>query len=195
MDLLLGTTNLGKVTEIKECLQNIPFKIISPNDLDAKIEPPEETGNTFEENAMQKARHYFKESGLPTIADDSGIIVDALKDELGVYTRRWGAGEKASDEEWIEYFLDRMKKEKNKKAKFVCHIAHFDSEGNIHMFNGTCNGKITDELLADYLPGLPISACFMPNGYDLVYSAMTIAQKNLVSHRGKATAALREFLL
>jgi XTP/dITP diphosphohydrolase len=194
MKLLLGTTNSGKITEISECLHNIPFELISPCDLDIKIDPPEETGNTFEDNAIQKAQHYFKASGLPTIADDSGIVVDALQGELGVHTRRWGAGEKANDEEWINYFLERMRKEKNKTAKFVCHIAHFDFDGNLHMFNGVCDGEITENLQADFLPGLPISACFKPNGYNLVYSAMTTEQKNSISHRGKAINAFKEFL-
>lgn len=195
MKLLIGTNNSGKVTEIAECLCDTPFELISPKDLKKEIDAPPETGETFAENAIQKARHYHVFTGLPVIADDSGIVVDALEKELGVHTRRWGAGPDASDEEWIEYFLKRMKDEENKRARFVCHLAHFDSGGNLHMFDGICDGEITDELEADYLPGLPISACFRPDGYGLVYSAMTIEQKNAISHRGKATAELRKFLL
>jgi len=195
MKLLIGTNNAGKITEISECLQSLPITLLSPNDLDLDIDPSPETGSSFAENAVQKARYYAVHSGLPTIVDDSGIEVEALKGELGMHTRRWGAGPAASDEEWIEYFLKRMKEEENKRARFVCHLAHYDSKGNLHMFKGVCDGEITEELEAEYLPGLPISACFRPDGYDLVYSAMTIAQKNDISHRGKAVAELRKHLL
>lgn len=194
MKLLIGTNNAGKVTEITECLDAIPIKLITPEDLKLSLEPSPETGSNFAENAIQKARYYYVHSGLPTIADDSGIEIDALQGELGVHTRRWGAGPEASDEEWIEYFLDRMKKEENKKARFVCHLTHFDSYGKMYMFDGVCDGVITNSLEADYLPGLPISACFRPDGYDLVYSAMSIEQKNSTSHRGRALQKFCEFL-
>ena len=194
MQLLIGTNNAGKITEIAECLQTLPITLTSPRDLNLAVEPPPETGDCFAENAVQKARYYAVHSGLPTIADDSGIEIEALVGELGMHTRRWGAGSEASDEEWIEYFLKRMKEEENKRARFVCHLAHFDSNGSLHMFEGVCNGVITDELQADYLPGLPISACFRPDGYDLVYSAMDIEKKNEISHRGKAMQKFREFL-
>ena len=194
MKLLIGTNNIGKVTEITECLSALPFELIAPKDLEVPIGASPETGSTFAENAVQKARYYHVHSGLPTIADDSGIAIDALEGELGVHTRRWGAGPYASDEEWIDHFLKRMKEEENKKARFVCHIAHFDSGGSLHMFEGICDGVITEELEADYLEGLPISACFRPDGYDLVYSAMSVDQKNEVSHRGKALKGFREFL-
>ena len=195
MKLLIGTNNAGKATEIAECLRDTPIELITPKDLEEEIAAPPETGSSFAENAIQKARHYHVFTGLPTIADDSGIEVDALAGELGVHTRRWGAGPQASDEEWIAYFLKRMKEEENKRARFVCHIAHFDAGGNLHMFQGICDGTITENLEADYLPGLPISACFRPDGYDLVYSAMGIEQKNSTSHRGRALKQFRDFLL
>lgn len=194
MRILLGTNNKGKVTEISECLGHLPIELVTPNQLDVKFLVPEETGMTFVENASLKAKHYHGISQLPTIADDSGIIIDALQGELGVETRRWGAGPEASDEEWIEFFLKRMKEEDNKKARFVCTIAHIDNNGELHIFEGTCEGTITDELEADYLPGLPISACFKPDGCDYVYSGMPISEKNRVSHRGRALQALEEHL-
>ncbi|PIQ76266.1 hypothetical protein COU78_04890 [Candidatus Peregrinibacteria bacterium CG10_big_fil_rev_8_21_14_0_10_49_24] len=195
MKILVGTSNRGKITEISECLRAPDFHILAPEDIDVSFIPPEECGNTFEENAMEKARYYFEQTKLPTIADDSGIIVEALEGELGIHTRRWGAGPAASDEEWIEYFLERMRREENKKARFVCHLAHVDSGGTLHMFQGVCDGEITETLEADYLPRLPISGCFRPNGYDLVYSAMSIEQKNSTSHRGRALEQFRDFYL
>jgi XTP/dITP diphosphohydrolase len=195
MQLLVGTSNKGKHIEINEVLGDLGFELLSPTDLKISIDP-EETGATFAENALQKARHFFEHGGsIPTIADDSGIIIDALQDELGIYTRRWGAGATATDAEWIEHFLKRMSVEENKKARFVCNLAYIDPQGEHHIFEGTCSGIITPELEADYLPGLPISACFIPEGFDTVYSAMTIDQKNTISHRGRAVQQLREHLL
>jgi len=193
LHLLIGTNNDGKVIEIKQVLDGLPVSIVLPADL--KIQPaPVESGDTFEENALLKARYYFQKSKLPTLADDSGIIVEALVDELGISTRRWGAGPQASDEEWIGHFLERMKKEKNKRARFVCALAYIDAVGISHTFEGVCDGVITPSLEAGYLPGLPISACFMPDGFDRVYSAMTIEQKNSTSHRGRAVHKLAEHL-
>lgn len=193
MQLLLGSNNEGKIIEISEVLREIPVKIITPKHLNIP-DMPDETGATFEENALQKARFYFDRSGLPTVADDSGIIVEALEDELGLHTRRWGAGPAASDEEWIDFFLKRMKKEKNKRARFVCTLAYIDALGATYTFEGRCEGIITPELEAKYLPGLPISACFRPMGHDRVFSALTIEQKNSTSHRGRAAQKLAKHL-
>ncbi|MSR67481.1 non-canonical purine NTP pyrophosphatase [Candidatus Peribacteria bacterium] len=193
MQLLLGTNNRGKVIEMTEVLSGLPIELLTL--LQLKLRPEvEEAGTTFRENALIKAQHFFRLSGLPTLADDSGIIVDALHEELGVFTRRWGAGPTASDEEWIEFFLKRMKGEKNKKARFVCCLAYCDKEGTEHVFEGFCDGTITETLEASYLPGLPISACFKPDGCSFVYSAMTIEEKNKTSHRGKAMKKVRDFL-
>lgn len=193
MIVLLATTNRGKIIEMKEVLGDLGLEIRTPADLGI-AESPEEHGDTYEANALEKARFYSAKSNLPTIADDSGIQVRALEKELGIHTRRWGAGKDASDAEWISYFLDRMKQEKNKAAEFVCVLALIDANGAEHLFRGTCTGTITEALEADYLPGLPISACFRPEGSTKVFSALTLEEKNSVSHRGKALLALRSFL-
>ncbi|OGJ68196.1 hypothetical protein A3J34_00565 [Candidatus Peribacteria bacterium RIFCSPLOWO2_02_FULL_51_10] len=193
MQLLIGTNNDGKVIEIRQVLNGLPVSIVLPADLKIQTAPVE-SGDTFEENALLKARYFFQKSKLPTLADDSGIIVEALADELGIHTRRWGAGPQASDEEWIEHFLERMKKEKNKRARFVCALAYIDAAGITYTFEGVCEGIITPRLEADYLPGLPISACFRPDGFDRVYSTMTIEQKNSTSHRGRAVHKLADHL-
>lgn len=176
-----------------EVLSGLPLQLLTPQEL--KLHPDvDETGTTFRENSLIKARHFFALSKLPTLADDSGIIVDALENKLGVFTRRFGAGATASDEKWIATFLERMKEEENKKARFVCCISFIDDNGREHIFEGFCDGVITETLEASYLAGLPISACFRPDGFDCVYSAMTIEQKNKTSHRGKAMKKAREFL-
>ena len=192
--ILIGTSNVGKIQEISESLRNLPVEMVTPLDLPYIEETPIETENTFAKNALQKARFYFERSGLPTLADDSGIIVEALQKELGIHTRRWGAGPEASDQEWIEYFLNRMKKEKNKRARFVCVLAYIDAAGKEFFFEGTCDGVITETLEAKYLPGLPISACFRPDGFPQVYSAMSVEEKNRISHRGSAVTQFQEFM-
>jgi XTP/dITP diphosphohydrolase len=193
MQLLLGTNNRGKIMEMTEVLSELPIKLLTPSSLTINAEV-DENGTTFQENALLKARHFHRHSKLPTVADDSGIVVDALKNELVVQTRRWGAGASASDEEWISHFLERMSKEGNKNARFLCCLAYIDADGREHIFEGSCNGTITQTLEATYLPGLPISACFRPNGFPCVYSAMSIEQKNSTSHRGKALLKLKSFL-
>ena len=87
-----------------------------------------------------------------------------------------------------------MESESHRRAHFVCALAYIDSSGELHHFEGRCSGEITQELETDYLPGLPISGCFRPDGYDCVYSAMKLEQKNSTSHRGKAVISLREHL-
>ena len=194
MQICIGTNNKVKSIEISEVLAHLPIAIVSPSELGIAADP-EETGDTYEENALIKARFFNQTSGLPTIADDSGIVIEALEGELGIHTRRWGAGATATDEEWIEYFLKRMSHEENKRAHFICTIAYIDPEGTEHIFEGRCSGTITESLEADYLPGLPISACFRPDSQEAVFSALSIEQKNSTSHRGKATELLKQHLV
>ncbi len=191
--LLLGTTNRGKIIEFTEVLGGLGVTLKSPHDLGV-TESPQEHGSTYAENALEKARFYRIKTGLPTMADDSGILVEALEKELGIHTRRWGAGKDASDAEWIDYFLRRMETETNKRARFHCTIAYIDGSGGECFFEGTCDGAITPSLEADYLPGLPISACFRPDGHAKVFSALTVEEKNRISHRGKALEKFRDYL-
>ncbi len=178
---------------MNDVLSGLPLSIITPADIGIVTEPVEH-GETYQDNAILKATHYAGIAHMPTLADDSGIIVDALHNELGVHTRRWGAGPKATDQEWIDFFLKRMHKESNRQARFVCCLAYIDTAGTTHIFEGVCNGVITLTLEAAYLPGLPISACFRPEGHDRVYSAMSVEQKNAVSHRGQALQKFLAFL-
>ena len=194
MNILLASTNKGKIVEMKAVLSDLPFTLMTLDDLQKKIPAPEETGTTFEENAIQKAKYYFERSKIPTIAEDSGIIVEALKDKLGIHTRRWGKGSAVSDEEWVAYFLEQMKSEKNKRAAFVCCAAFVDGNGIVETFEGRCDGVITESIEAPYLPGLPIAGCFKPDGHSSVYAGLKIEQKNSTSHRGKAMDALKKYL-
>lgn len=211
--LLIATTNQGKFKEIFEVLGKLDvseggkFRVISLRDLCesdecfdmADFDGLTEDGETFSENAMKKAKFYHEKTGLLTVAEDSGIVVSALNGELGVKTRRWGAGEKASDEEWIESFMKRMSGEKDRSAKFVCSACICgkisDDGGEVcEIFEGETSGKITEKLEAPILGGLPLSSCFLPDGREKVYAALSADEKNAISHRGKATSKVLEFL-
>lgn len=193
--LVIGTSNLGKFREIMEVMHDVPFDVISSKDLDLNNDVVED-GETYELNARKKVDHYFEQTGFLTLAEDSGIVVDALAGELGVKTRRWGAGENASDEEWIDYFLDVLKDvpEEKRTARFICCAAMKDVNGEIQIFNGVTEGVLTHELRAPIYKGLPISSCFIPTGFEKVYAALSIEEKNRVSHRGKAMHAVRDVL-
>lgn len=191
--ILIATHNQGKFKELMEVLETLPVEFVSLKDLGI-AEDVEETGETYEANALIKAAFFGSMTGLPTIADDSGIHVEALKNELGVKTRRWGAGAKATDQEWLDFFLDRMWTEKNRKASFVTNIVFWLPDNPYVSFEGTCNGQILDKPMVDIQPGIPLSAVFLPEGKDKVYSAMTKEEKNAISHRGKAIKACYDYL-
>ena len=193
--LVIATSNPGKFREIMEVMHDVPFEVVSSKDLNLNNDVVED-GDTYELNARKKVEHYFGQTGFLTLAEDSGIVVDALAGELGVKTRRWGAGENATDEEWIDYFLDVMKDVPDEKrtARFICCAALMDRDGKIQIFNGVTEGILTHELQAPIYRGLPISSCFKPQGFDKVYAALSIDEKNRVSHRGKAMHAVRDIL-
>lgn len=175
-------------------LDGVGFRLIFLRDLSIEDGDFFEDGETFEDNAYKKAAYYAAKTGLLTLGEDSGILVDAFPDELGVKTRRWGAGEKASDQEWLDHFMARMEGVEGRGAKFVCN-ACLVGEGEVRAcFEGDTLGEITLGVEGPMLEGIPLSAVFRPKGYDKVYSALTTAEKNGISHRGKALAKIREFL-
>jgi XTP/dITP diphosphohydrolase len=192
MKILIGTTNKGKFKEISEVLSSLPIELITPDTLGI-TEVPVETGENYEENALIKAKFYSEKSGLTTVAEDSGIEVDALPGKLGHLTRRWGKGENATDEEWLSHFLDMMKKQENRSATFKC-TAAIIHEGKFHVFHGECRGQILTEPQVALPHGIPISACFVPEGMTKVYAALSPEEKNLISHRGRAMHQVKEFL-
>ncbi|MFH1284802.1 MAG: non-canonical purine NTP pyrophosphatase [Candidatus Peregrinibacteria bacterium] len=192
-ELLIATYNPGKFLEITEAMAGISVKPIFLRDLGVDNFGLAEDGVSFRENAEKKALFFAEKTGMLTMAEDSGIVVDALAGELGVTTRRWGAGENASDQEWIEFFMKRMRDESLRTAKFVC-CACLKGDGVFEFFEGETWGKITERLEAPIIPGLPLSSCFLPEGCNEVYAAMSESEKNKISHRGKAMRAVAEFL-
>lgn len=195
-ELLIATSNPGKLHEITTILHGVPFILRSLTDCGLAGDF-QENGISFAEIASQKALHFAHLSHLPTIAEDSGIFVDAFPGELGIYTRRWGAPHTGTtDAEWIAYFLQRMKDVPPSKrtARFVC-AAAFVVDGIVTVFHGETKGLITRNLQAPIQKGLPLSSCFVPEGFDVVYATLSAQEKAPVSHRGKALAALKSVLL
>jgi len=184
MDILIATRNPGKFHEIKELMSVLNAVFVSLDDVGA-VGDFEETGETFEENALGKARFFAMQTGMTTVADDSGVFINALSNELGVKTRRWGAGKDASDEEWLAYFMNRMNEEEDRQARFVCAAALVQS-GSEEIFIGETHGLITHELESPIQAGIPLSSVFRPQGCDKVYTALTTEEKNQLSHRGSA---------
>lgn len=190
--ILIATHNPGKFKEISSQLEPLGYSCTSPADLNIH-EDVEETEDRFEANALLKARFYFNRAKIPTIADDSGILVSALKDELGVKTRRWGAGPEASDDVWLRFFLDRMSGETDRKACFVCAIAYVD-DNESQVFLGESWGQLTHAPMTTLEPGIPLSSVFLPENHDRVYSALSLEEKQAISHRGRAVSKLVEHL-
>jgi len=210
MKLLIATKNKGKFNEITGVLGGgfsgdsgfgEKLEIVFLGDLTVSDADFVEDGMTHAENAYKKAKYYFDKLGGDfdfVLGEDSGIYVDALADELGLQTRRWGAGETASDEEWLEYFMIEMEKKASsddrRGAKFVC-SACFMGKGFVEYFEGETFGKIVHEKQADILPGLPLSSVFLPDGYGKVYAGLSREEKNAISHRGRAIAKVKNFLI
>lgn len=195
MRILLGTSNPGKVQEVADALGGLAVELVTPNRLGLAVQP-EETGNTYAENALIKARAFHVASGgLPTMAEDAGIIVAALKGELGIHTRRWGLGSAVSDAEWIAHFLARMCGVTDRSAAFHSAVAFINEDDAEHVFEGHCAGEITATLEAQFRPGLPFDGCFRPASFDRAYGALSLAEKNVISHRGAALRKFRTFFV
>ncbi len=190
MKLHIATGNEGKLSEIKSFLdsENIEFVKIDYTDL------KEETGATFQENALQKAMNAFLQTGVPTLAEDSGIEVDALKGLLGVKTRRWGAGEKATDEEWMSYFLRVMADKKERSARFFTSACLLISLEEIYICGGSCEGEILQKSTVPLVKGIPLSSYFVPKGFTKTFTELSAFEKNKISHRGNAMSKIAKIL-
>lgn len=191
--LLIATHNQGKFTEIKNRFSSSNIEIVSLNDLNIK-DDVEETGQTFTDNARLKAEFYYNLSQLPTIADDSGLMVDALNGEPGVKSRNW-LGHRCTDDELINHLMERMQGVPLEKrtAKFVTVMVLFDGK-DFTVVRGEETGIIGKEIIAGSLPGLPYDAVFYPLGKNKPFAQLSVEDKNNISHRGKAVDEIIKLL-
>jgi XTP/dITP diphosphohydrolase len=182
--LLLATNNPGKARELKVLLQELPLELVLPGELGISGEV-DEAGATFEENARIKATALVKRSGLLSLADDSGLEVEALGGEPGSLSARY-AGEGASDRERVDYLLDKMKgiPWEKRTARFRCVIAIAEPEGEVELCSGECHGFITFEPKGK--EGFGYDPIFYFPGLDKTMAELPFEIKNKVSHRGEA---------
>ena len=191
--VILATGNQGKVKEMSDALKNFGFEVIAQTDLN--IESPEETGLTFVENAILKARRAAKMSGLPAIADDSGLVVSALGGAPGLYSARY-AGENANDgqnRQKLLYELSDIPKEK-RQAKFVSCIVLLQHEKDPSpiIAEGECHGEIAFAEKGEN--GFGYDSLFFSPETSCTFAELETAEKEKISHRARALAALREKL-
>ena len=190
--ILVATNNAGKVSELRAILRGIEIDLVALHEVEhAGVE---ETGSTFVENAELKAAGYALQTGLPAIADDSGLEVDALDGRPGVLSARYG-GADTPFEKKMEMLLDEIKNSARptRSARFVCAISVADESGNIlETKTGICEGSIA--LNARGLGGFGYDPVFIPDGYDKTFGELSSEIKSKISHRGRAFREIIPFL-
>ncbi len=190
--LLIGSGNRDKAAELRTLLADLPWNVTSLADL-SPIEEPEETGETFEANALLKAHYYAAHAGVSCVADDSGLEVDALEGAPGVYSARY-AGEQCSyadNNAKLLGALEGMPAEK-RTARFVCVAAFATLEGESFTVRGTVEGRIAFACAG--ANGFGYDPLFIARGESRTFGEMAPEEKHAISHRGRAFRALRDML-
>lgn len=190
--LVVATRNKGKIVEINALLTGLVDQISSAADYGDFPETVED-GATFEENALKKAREAAAFSGLPALADDSGLVVDALGGRPGVFSARF-AGEGAGDAANNVYLLSECQQlsEEQRQAAFVCVLAYVTPEGDEQVFSGTVTGRILSAARGE--GGFGYDPLFLVDGFERSMAELSLAEKNEVSHRARAFRRFREYL-
>jgi len=188
MRIVFATKNRGKVREVKEKLKRFGIDVV-PIDEVKRIPTPEETGETFLENAYQKAVYYAKVLGEPVIAEDSGLVVEALGGMPGVYSSRF-AGENATDEDNNRKLIEELKKKgiEESPAKYVSFVVVAFPEGMGLWSEGEVKGKVITEPRGS--GGFGYDPLFVPEGYCKTMAELPLEEKNRISHRGRALGKL-----
>jgi len=190
--LLIATRNQGKVTELRQLLSGSPLRLRSLHEF--QVGTIDETGATFESNAVLKASGYALQTGMLTLADDSGLEVAALGGEPGVRSARY-AGDQATDTQRIQKLLAELgaTNDPDRAARFVASIAIADHDGKIlHQSCGICEGRIGVEPRGN--KGFGYDPIFIPDGYTLSFGELDATEKNKISHRARALAQVRDYL-
>lgn len=185
--LVIATTNKNKLREFQEILKDLQIEILSLADF-GPIPPAVEDGNTFEENAYKKALHTAKVLGLPALADDSGLVVEALDGAPGVYSARF-AGENASDEQNCHKLLEELNSIDNRRAYFQCVLSIAVPSGPALTYEGRCDGILLKEQKGHN--GFGYDPLFYYEEFGKTFAEMSMVEKNRVSHRGKALADVK----
>jgi XTP/dITP diphosphohydrolase len=193
LELLIASKNAGKVKEFEQLLAGLPINLRSANEF-GDLAEPEETGNTFADNALLKAIYYAEKTGIIALADDSGLVVDALNGAPGVFSARY-AGTGATNQERIDKLLNELSKTQDsaRSARFICSMALAGQNGKIlHLAEGVCEGKIADQSSGSN--GFGYDPIFIPDGYSQSFGELSSEIKAKISHRGQATDKIIAFL-
>ena len=192
--IIIGTNNEGKYREICDLLPN-DIKKHSPKEFD--ILTPAETGTSFEENSIIKASHFSKKTNLICLSDDSGLEIDLLKGEPGIYSSRW-SGEKNNFDLAIKKIFEKMNNVKkdwknDNSAKFICCITLCWPNGKSYTSKGTLKGKISTKKKGQN--GFGYDPIFIQNGYNQTFAEMESKLKMSIDHRFKELDKIRKFLI
>ena len=189
--MLLATRNKGKIEEFRRILDDIAAGQIELVGLDQfpELHDVEETGSTFEENALKKAREMCDAAGIPAIADDSGLCVDFLNGDPGIFSARW-AGTHGDDQANIAKVLASLADvpDEKRSAHFICVAALALPDGRTHVEEGKFEGWILREPIGDH--GFGYDPIFRPEGFAISSAQMSAEAKDAISHRGKSLRAI-----
>ena len=188
MKIVFASNNKNKIHEIQSMLPE-SIQIVSLESIGCFEEIPE-TADTIEGNAILKANYITQKYGLDCFADDTGLEVDSLDGQPGVYSARY-AGEQRNADDNMNKLLEQLLDKPNRNAQFKTVIA-LNLKGKQHLFTGIASGEITLEKMGT--GGFGYDPIFKPNGYENTFAELSLEVKNEISHRGKATKALLEFL-
>lgn len=187
LKLVFATNNKNKLKEVQAMLTN--FEIVSLADINCFDDIPE-TANTLEGNAILKANYITKKYGLNCFADDTGLEVEALNNEPGVYSARYAGAENNADAN-MDKLLSILENNTHRKAQFRTAVA-LNIEGKQFVFEGICKGEILTKKTGD--SGFGYDPIFKPAGFNTSFAEMNMTEKGAISHRGKAIQQLVEFL-
>lgn len=194
MKLVLATKNAGKIVEFRRILEELGAKDLEVVGLDAfpEIGDIEETGETFEENALLKARTISKLTGLPALADDSGICVDALGGAPGLYSARYsGNGDDANNQKLLMELKDVP--DEKRSAYFICVAAYVRPDGFEKVEEGRFCGKVIHQVSGT--GGFGYDPLFQPDGLNCTSAELSADEKDAISHRGKAMRAIAPYII
>lgn len=185
--IVLATGNKGKIREFERAFSHMNITCVPVKEV-VKVDEPEETGTTFMENALLKARYYCKATGLPCLADDSGLTVDILNGAPGVYSARY-AGDHGDDEANNQKLIRELQGKEDRTAHYVCALALVYPDGRELVAEGACDGLIQDEPKGTN--GFGYDPYFCVPAYEKTMAELDIDTKETISHRG---LALRELV-
>lgn len=187
MEILVATHNLHKKEEIQQILGS-EYIVTSLSDYNLNEEIIED-GNTFQENALIKAKYCFEKTGKGSVGDDSGLVVEALDGRPGIYSARYAGNHNFKKN--IEKVLEEMKDEPNRRAYFITVLCFKDKDGE-HYFEGRVYGNLTKEVFG--ADGFGYDPIFIPDEYNMTFAEMLPEEKNKISHRSEALKLFLEFL-